>query len=98
MLYSFSTNPSCITLVAKIMLMEGCRTLLSAFVFVVHVKENSRKQDQPLDDLLPINVNAEDGHTVVHDTHDERADDGPNDGTDPTAGGRAPDEDGGDDI
>jgi hypothetical protein len=42
---------------------------------VVQVEGNRAEQHQAFDDLLPIDVDAHDAHAVVHDAHDEGADD-----------------------
>src|SRR4029078_1236762 len=65
---------------------------------VVDVKADGAKQHQPLDHLLVVDADAEDGHAVVHDPHDHRAYDGAADPADAAIGRRAADEAGGDDV
>ena len=47
---------------------------LDQVVLADDVKGDRAQQDQTLDDLLQVGVKAEDGHAVVEDTHDHRAD------------------------
>ena len=63
---------------AQAALGRPARLLQSSFgdeldlVLVVNVEHDGGQQHQSLDDLLPIDADAHDGHAVVHHAHDER--------------------------
>src|SRR5690606_5861546 len=70
----------------------------SALVLVVDVEEHGGEQHQALDELLVVDADAHDRHAVVHDAHDEGADDRAGDLADAARGRGAADEAGRDDV
>src|SRR6478752_1394177 len=50
-----------------------------ALVLVIDVEEDCSEKHQSLDHLLEVDAETDDRHAVVHDAHDERADDGTGD-------------------
>ena len=72
---------------------------LSGILLLGHdVEDDGSQQNEALDDLLPVDVNTEDGHAHVDNAHQQSTDDNTGHGADAAVSGGAADEAGADGV